>query len=326
MKKELIKVLDEEFQGREPKIKDILEIEDDPRIQSILDEIFGDVDEISVSELNKLTRCKFVMNLLFDYVDENLKLKHEESIDFPDDMIDLTDMYIREVSQYPILTTKQEYKYGKLLKEGSKEEKQMARDVFINHNQKLVIKMASKYTGRGMEFMDIVGEGNRGLIEAIKKFDVDYENKFSTYAIWWIRQAITRGIADKSRTIRIPVHASESLLAINRYETKFIQEFNHDPSDRELAVYMYNEHSFPVLNKKIEVDLKGCPNIDEEKRDYYEKKYSNYSKQEIGKIPLVKGKYNPKRIIRLDDCFYDLNFKTDSYLYQVDYYNKKKYW
>lgn len=140
-------------------------------------------------------------------------------------------MYLREIGQIPLLTADQEKKAAREYMEGSKE----AKDLLINSNLRLVVSIAKKYVGRGLPFLDLIQEGNCGLIKAVEKFDYTKGFKFSTYATWWIRQSITRAIADQAKTIRIPVHMTETINKLTRIQRQLIQDLGRDPIAEEIA-------------------------------------------------------------------------------------------
>ena len=155
-------------------------------------------------------------------------------------------LYLRECGANPLLSAEQEMNLAKIIEKGKKkdatpEEKEAARAAkkeMANANLRLVVSIAKKYPGRGMPFLDLIQEGNIGLLKAVDKFDYTKGYKFSTYATWWIRQAITRAIADQARTIRIPVHMVETINKVIRVSRQLLQELGHDPSAEEIAAEM----------------------------------------------------------------------------------------
>ena len=140
-------------------------------------------------------------------------------------------MYLREIGKYDLLTAEQEVEYAHRLKSGDEE----ARQKLIESNLRLVVSIAKKYTGRGMQFLDLIQEGNLGLMKAAEKYDPEKGFKFSTYATWWIRQAVTRAIADQARTIRIPVHMVETINKLVRINRQLVQELGREPTTDEIA-------------------------------------------------------------------------------------------
>ena len=143
-------------------------------------------------------------------------------------------MYLKEIGQIPLLTAEQEVEYAKRMEEGN----EVAKRRLAEANLRLVVSIAKRYVGRGMQFLDLIQEGNLGLIKAVEKFDYRKGYKFSTYATWWIRQAITRAIADQARTIRIPVHMVETINKLTRVSRQLLQELGREPSPEEIAEEM----------------------------------------------------------------------------------------
>ena len=140
-------------------------------------------------------------------------------------------MYLKEIGNVPLLTTEQEVELAKRVEAGDEEAKKQLTEA----NLRLVVSIAKKYVGRGMPFLDLIQEGNMGLMKAVDKFDYTKGYKFSTYATWWIRQAITRGIADTGRTIRVPVHMVETINKTLRMTRTLLQELGRDPTPEEVA-------------------------------------------------------------------------------------------
>ena len=179
--------------------------------------------------------------LLDDLDDDYREDKDGEDIDL--DAIDLLEgigtedpvrMYLKEIGTVPLLSADEELRLAKRKAEGD----ESAKERLIEANLRLVVSIAKRYTGRGMSFLDLVQEGNLGLIKAVEKFDYRKGYKFSTYATWWIRQAITRAIADQARTIRIPVHMVETINKLIRVSRQLLQELGREPSPEEIAAEM----------------------------------------------------------------------------------------
>ncbi|MBQ7143875.1 MAG: RNA polymerase sigma factor RpoD [Oscillospiraceae bacterium] len=143
-------------------------------------------------------------------------------------------MYLKEIGKVALLTPEEEYELAKRMADGDP----VAKRRMTEANLRLVVSIAKRYVGRGMLFLDLIQEGNLGLIKAVEKFDYEKGYKFSTYATWWIRQAITRAIADQARTIRIPVHMVETINKVIRVSRQLLQELGHDPSAEEIAEEM----------------------------------------------------------------------------------------
>ena len=140
-------------------------------------------------------------------------------------------MYLKEIGRINLLTSEEEYEYALQAEEGNED----AKRILAESNLRLVVSIAKRYVGRGMAFLDLIQEGNIGLMKAVDKFNPGKGYKFSTYATWWIRQAITRAIADQARTIRVPVHMVETINKLARVQRQLTQELNREPSEQELA-------------------------------------------------------------------------------------------
>jgi RNA polymerase primary sigma factor len=143
-------------------------------------------------------------------------------------------MYLKEIGRVPLLTAEEEIELAKRIEQGDEDAKRRLAEA----NLRLVVSIAKRYVGRGMLFLDLIQEGNMGLIKAVEKFDYDKGFKFSTYATWWIRQAITRAIADQARTIRIPVHMVETINKLIRVSRQLLQELGREPTPEEIAKEM----------------------------------------------------------------------------------------
>lgn len=182
-------------------------------------------------------------------INENDPQPAQSSEDTPIDTINLSvpdgvssddpvRLYLREIGKYPLLTTEEEIALAKQIAEGTPEEQAAAKKKLSEANLRLVVSIAKRYVGRGMQFLDLIQEGNLGLIKAAEKFDYTKGYKFSTYATWWVRQAITRAIADQARTIRIPVHMVETINKLIRVNRQLAQELGRDPTPAEIAKEM----------------------------------------------------------------------------------------
>ena len=186
-----------------------LDLGDD--VDLVLDDDLGDDVDLSGMEEEELV----------DPVD----LAAEYNLDDP------VRMYLKEIGQIKLLTAEEEVELAKRVSEGD----QAAKDKLTEANLRLVVSIAKKYSGRGLHILDLIQEGNTGLIRAVDKFDWTKGNKFSTYATWWIRQAITRAIADQARTIRVPVHMVEVINKATRCNRKLVQELGREPTVEEIA-------------------------------------------------------------------------------------------
>ena len=184
-------------------------------------------------------------------VDNNIEITSgqveevEDDTDADGDLLDIEDltltkdikindpvrMYLKEIGRINLLTPDEEFEYAKLAEQGD----EYAKRMLAESNLRLVVSIAKRYVGRGMLFLDLIQEGNIGLMKAVDKFDPTKGYKFSTYATWWIRQAITRAIADQARTIRVPVHMVETINKLARVQRQLTQELNREPTDEEIA-------------------------------------------------------------------------------------------
>ncbi len=167
--------------------------------------------------------------------ESNLDINNLDNLDSTEVKVnDSVKQYLKEIGRVPLLKPKEETELAKRIAAGDKR----AKDQLINANLRLVVSIAKHYIGRGMQFLDLISEGNLGLIKAVEKFDYKKGFKFSTYATWWIRQAITRAIADQARTIRIPVHMVETINKITRVQRQLVQELGREPTAEEISKKM----------------------------------------------------------------------------------------
>lgn len=194
---------------------------DEPALDELVDEEEDDVDAIN-------------SNQYFD--------------DVSDDSVRL---YLREIGKIPLLNAEEELALAQKVVAGDKK----AKDKMAEANMRLVVSIAKRYSGRGLDFLDLIQEGNTGLLRAVEKFDPDKGFKFSTYATWWIRQAITRAIADQARTIRIPVHMVETINKLLRTQRRMTQELNREPTIEELAKELEMEPEKVEYVIKIKQDI-----------------------------------------------------------------------
>ena len=160
--------------------------------------------------------------------DEDLAITPENVDAFADDSVRL---FLREIGKIPLLTPEEEADLAQRIVKGDKK----AKDKMVESNMRLVVSIAKRYGGRGLDFLDLIQEGNTGLLRAVEKFDPEKGFKFSTYATWWVRQAITRAIADQARTIRIPVHMVETINKVLRTTRKLTSDLNREPTTEEIA-------------------------------------------------------------------------------------------
>ena len=183
-----------------------------------LEEVYKTLDDAGIQIINEYERDK-------DLYDQLLK---EVNMDDP------VKMYLKDIGKVPLLAADEEIELAKKMLDGDEESKRKLSEA----NLRLVVSIAKRYMGRGMLFLDLIQEGNLGLMKAVEKFDYQKGFKFSTYATWWIRQAITRAIADQARTIRIPVHMVETINKQIRVSRTLLQEFGREPTPEEIAKYM----------------------------------------------------------------------------------------
>ena len=198
----------------------------------LLDELYNafmenDISVISETELDDDSGEEDTGGNLEDILKDNTIAK-ELTINDP------VRMYLKEIGKISLLSLDEETELSKRIAEGD----ETAKNRLAESNLRLVVSIAKRYVGRGMLFLDLIQEGNIGLMKAVEKFDAEKGYKFSTYATWWIRQAITRAIADQARTIRVPVHMVETINKLSRYQRQLTLELNREPTDEELAKKM----------------------------------------------------------------------------------------
>lgn len=191
----------------------------------------------------------------------DLNALHEEDDITEEDLLnssfvdDISDdsvrMYLREIGRIPLLSIEEEMELAQKALEGDRR----AKDKMAEANMRLVVSIAKRYSGRGLDLLDLIQEGNTGLLKAVEKFDPEKGFKFSTYATWWIRQAITRAIADQARTIRIPVHMVETINKLMRVTRRLTQELNREPTNEEIAKEIDIEPEKVEYIQKIKQDI-----------------------------------------------------------------------
>ncbi len=187
-----------------------------PTTPSQLEEIYRMLEKDGIQVINEFEREKDLFSQLDIAMDDPVK------------------MYLKDIGKVPLLSTEEEQELAKRMMEGDEQAKRLLSEA----NLRLVVSIAKRYMGRGMQFLDLIQEGNLGLMKAVEKFDHERGFKFSTYATWWIRQAITRAIADQARTIRIPVHMVETINKLVRVSRRLLQEFGREPTTAEIAEEM----------------------------------------------------------------------------------------
>ena len=205
-------------------------------------EVIPTVDEDALKKLEKGVEKEDTEDELLALEDEDFS-KEEDGEDIDLDAVDLLEgigtedpvrMYLKEIGTVPLLTAEEEYSLAMKKQEGD----EYAKQRLIEANFRLVVSIAKRYTGRGMSFLDLVQEGNLGLIKGVEKFDPEKGFKLSTYATWWIRQSVTRALADQARTIRVPVHMVETINKMSKMQRKLTLELGYEPSVKELAEHL----------------------------------------------------------------------------------------
>lgn len=225
-------------------------IPDTPDNIDVLDQLYTELGEENI-ELVSATEVSAE-----DFTDEWATEDGEEEIVLDDKVYldDIADdsvrLYLREIGKIPLLKADEELALAQRVVAGDKK----AKDEMAEANMRLVVSIAKRYVGRGLDLLDLIQEGNTGLLRAVEKFDPDKGFKFSTYATWWIRQAITRAIADQARTIRIPVHMVETINKLLRTQRRLTQELNREPTNEEIA-------------KEMEIDVDKVEHIMKIKQD-----------------------------------------------------------
>ncbi len=220
----------------ENKINAVESLEDSIDAKDLEDEIVADdLDDLSIDE-------EVVPDIETDDFKDDIsdKLLHKKN-DIEDIGIRINDpvrMYLKEIGRVDLLTQDEEIELARIIVGDDPFRAEIAKQRLAEANLRLVVSIAKRYVGRGMLFLDLIQEGNMGLIKAVEKFDYEKGFKFSTYATWWIRQAITRAIADHARTIRIPVHMVETINKLNRIQRNLVQELGREPDPEELAAAM----------------------------------------------------------------------------------------
>ena len=213
--------------------------EDDAAIEDMGDNVDNDLpsETSTLEQDDSLNVAESSENL----AEETDAPKPSVEVDLAPDNVSIDDpvrMYLKEIGRVPLLTAEQEIELAKKMESKDEEEHSEAQKDLAEANLRLVVSIAKRYAGRGMGFLDLIQEGNLGLIKAVEKFDYHKGYKFSTYATWWIRQAITRAIADQARTIRIPVHMVETINKLTRVSRNLLQKNGREPTDEEIAAEM----------------------------------------------------------------------------------------
>lgn len=227
-------------------------IPDTPENTEVLDALYTELADLSV-EVTATTEPD-PTNFTDDWADEEAEEEEDTSVavyvddDVADDSVRL---YLREIGKIPLLNAAEELALAQRVVAGDEK----AKHEMAEANMRLVVSIAKRYVGRGLDLLDLIQEGNTGLLRAVEKFDPDKGFKFSTYATWWIRQAITRAIADQARTIRIPVHMVETINKLLRTQRRLTQELNREPTNEEIAKAMEIEVEKVEHIMKIKQDI-----------------------------------------------------------------------
>lgn len=215
-------------------------------------------DELNEEVVDDTVSASALIADLDEPAPEELEEEEAEDVDllsqdqyFDDASDDSVRLYLREIGKIPLLNAEEELALAKKVVSGDKK----AKDKMAEANMRLVVSIAKRYSGRGLDFLDLIQEGNTGLLRAVEKFDPEKGFKFSTYATWWIRQAITRAIADQARTIRIPVHMVETINKLLRTQRRMTQELNREPTIEELAKELEMEPEKVEYVMKIKQDI-----------------------------------------------------------------------
>lgn len=223
---EIMETLDD-VQLDADQIEEVYQLFEDIGIDVVGDKTDDDDDDVVLEDAN-IDDLEKIDKFDEEYEDDDLSMLKGVAVDDP------VRMYLKEIGKIPLLTSEEEIELAKRMQEGDEEAKKKLAEA----NLRLVVSIAKRYVGRGMLFLDLIQEGNLGLMKAVEKFDYRKGFKFSTYATWWIRQAITRAIADQARTIRIPVHMVETINKLVRVQRQLVQELGRDPSPEEIAKEM----------------------------------------------------------------------------------------
>ena len=233
--KEITQLLDQGKKDGKLPAQDIFAlIPDTPANIDVLERLYAEMAENDIEQL-PITEPSAV-ELSDEWIEEDSEDEAvvEDSSYIDDIADDSVRLYLREIGKIPLLTAEEELALAKKVVSGDKR----AKDAMAEANMRLVVSIAKRYVGRGLDLLDLIQEGNTGLLRAVEKFDPERGFKFSTYATWWIRQAITRAIADQARTIRIPVHMVETINKLLRTQRRLTQELNREPTNEEIAAAM----------------------------------------------------------------------------------------
>jgi RNA polymerase primary sigma factor len=245
--------------------KDIFELIPDTKENAeLLDAFYNELAEANlelvIEEAGPVAEVEFDDTWAAEADVDEEEVVVDEKVYLEDVADDSVRLYLREIGKIPLLTAEEELELAHRVVAGEKR----AKDKMAEANMRLVVSIAKRYVGRGLDLLDLIQEGNTGLLRAVEKFDPDKGFKFSTYATWWIRQAITRAIADQARTIRIPVHMVETINKLLRTQRRLTQELNREPTNEEIGKEMGLEVEKVEHIMKIKQDIHS---LDQSVRD-----------------------------------------------------------
>ncbi len=247
--KDVVKLVEQATKAGRIEQKDIFEvIPDTPANEDVLDALYTELDDAGIEIVipPKITKKSD------DWVADDEEEVIEQDTSYLDDISDdSVRLYLREIGKIPLLSAEEELELAQKVVAGEPG----AKDKMAEANMRLVVSIAKRYVGRGLDLLDLIQEGNTGLLRAVEKFDPDKGFKFSTYATWWIRQAITRAIADQARTIRIPVHMVETINKLLRTQRRLTQDLNREPTYEEIGKAMELEVDKVEHIMKIKQDI-----------------------------------------------------------------------
>lgn len=227
-----------------------LSIPETPENAAVLDDLYTELADANIMIVAPNEPKAALKGDWVDDEDEDEKIDLSEKVIMDDIADDSVRLYLREIGKIPLLKADEELALAQRVVAGDNG----AKDEMAEANMRLVVSIAKRYVGRGLDLLDLIQEGNTGLLRAVEKFDPDKGFKFSTYATWWIRQAITRAIADQARTIRIPVHMVETINKLLRTQRRLTQDLNREPTNEEIA-------------KEMEIDVEKVEHIMKIKQD-----------------------------------------------------------
>ncbi len=246
--KEVVQLVEKATKEGKIDQKDIFKvIPDTPKNEDVLDALYTELDDAGV----EIVIPPEIEEKSDEWVADDEEVIKQDTSYLDDISDDSVRLYLREIGKIPLLSAEEELALAQKVVAGEPG----AKDKMAEANMRLVVSIAKRYVGRGLDLLDLIQEGNTGLLRAVEKFDPDKGFKFSTYATWWIRQAITRAIADQARTIRIPVHMVETINKLLRTQRRLTQELNREPTNEEIAKEMELEVEKVEHIMKIKQDI-----------------------------------------------------------------------